>query len=85
MKLKTKRIYEAFNKQMLLKLEANDHKHPDNTSALEMFRAIRDEMDELLIALDKGGQHAAIRSQCANIANFAMFVSYHDGKLLVKL
>lgn len=84
MKRKTRRIFYAFIDEMEAKLEKHNHKHPDETTGDKMLAALKAEIDELFAAraLKEEGHVMPIKGICANIANFAMFIAYHDDELL---
>lgn len=65
-----------FAEHMELKLKANDHKQSwRKCSDTELLRGLQRELDELLTAIRRREPDAAIISECADVANYAMMLA----------
>lgn len=73
-----------FTEVMEHKLRLNDHKGGwENTSINELFGLLHKEVEELNHAIMRGEGTMAVMMEAADIANFAMMISWNAGREVI--
>lgn len=76
------RAVDNFTRHMLCKLRVNSDKGRWHTVDFRyLMRRLREEVEELQAAVDGGRKGQDIVDECADVANFAMFIADNYGDL----